>query len=1123
MNFKKILPFLIALTTIPFLIQAQVTTSSISGIVKNKSGNALPGASITATHVPTGTVYTTVARTGGRFDISNMNPGGPYTITSTFVGFEVDKKEDVYLQLGDVQRVDVVLAEKATSLETVIVAGNRTIAKNNNETQISREKLAVLPTVGRGLNDFVRYTPQTKITSTGGISIAGQNNRYNGFLIDGAVNNDVFGVSDQGTNGGRAGTPPISIDAIDQIVVQISPYDAALGNFTGGAINAITKSGTNNFHGSVYYIFRNQDMAGKTPGRVADSVERIKLTPFKNQTYGFTIGGPIMKNKAFFFLNVEKQKDSRPQPYTPTNILNPDGSVRFNIADTVAKLVNHLSTKYGYDPGDYLNNPDDVDRLNINSRFDFNLNSKNKLTLSYRYTKAERTNPSRSTSTSINFLNSAEFFPSTTHSGNVELNSKFSNKANNKFRVSFTDVVDDRGPKGNPFPNVVIASYDGGPTMTFGTEPASSANLLKQRIINFYDGFKFFKGKNAITVGADIDFNKSYNLFINRAYSLYSYSALGPLGPGQINPLTAFIEDRGPSRIRRGYSLVDDNSKGGDDAVNSAANFNSVRLGCFINDDIKVNDKVTLTFGIRGDKTMFTSVPPTDKFFNDTARAVISGTYDLKGAYTGQKFQPQWQFSPRFGFKVNLDDEGVIIRGGIGVFGGRTPLVWPGGVYQNNGITIGALDTARTTGQLTAAGNQYGLQLGGQPVVFRPDVNNQLTQSDFGLSPLLIKPQGDLNIIAKRFHLPAVLRGSFGADKKLGNGWTVNFDMMYTKNLYEVDWKNVNIAPATVMTSGPDARLVHSVTGNPVKFIYRPGGATAAIRNPYGNIILVQNTTGQKGFSYNFNVGIEKQTKKGFIFSANYGYGSSQVYNEGTSSINTSNWTNMEAVSSRNALPLSTSDFDMGHRVFALVSKKFSYAKGHLATTVTFVYNGQSGSPYSYTMSGAGFIGDGTTNNDLMYIPASRAEMDLMSFVANGAITPTQQKDQFEAFILSDKYLRTHRGKFAERNGSRAPFTNIVDANIQQDFSLKTGAVRHTLSVRFDIFNLTNLIDKNAGRQYFFNFDQAQVLSVANFTGTTPNYRFNQPLNNKVGAISDGTTAFGSSRWNGQVTIRYSF
>ncbi|HEX2684631.1 MAG TPA: TonB-dependent receptor, partial [Ferruginibacter sp.] len=674
-----------------FGANAQVTTSSISGVVKNKSGNPLPGATITATHIPTGTVYTAAARTGGRFDINNMNPGGPYTITTSFVGFENDTKEDVFLVLGDVLNLEVKLADKSTQLEGVVLLGTGGRApKAGNETQIGRDRLAVLPTIGRNLNDFVRFTPQTKITSLGGISIGGQNNRYNGFLIDGAVNNDVFGLSDQGTNGGRAGTPPISIDAVDQIVVQLSPFDAALGNFTGGAINAITKSGTNNFHGSAYYIFRNEKFAGKTPGKLPDSA-RTKLSPFKNKTYGFTIGGPIIKNKAFFFLNAEMQNDSRPQPYTPQNILNPNGSIRYNIVDTVNKLVNYLKSKYGYEAGDYLNNPDDVKRLNINTRFDVNINSKNKLTLSYRYTNTERTNPSRSTQNSINFVSGAEFFPSTTHSGNIELNTKFSNKLNNKLRVSITDVVDDRGPTGQPFPNVQIASYDGGPTLNFGTEAASSANLLKQRILNFYDAFKFYYGKNAITVGADIDFNKSYNLFMNRAYSAYIYSALGT-GTTTINPLTAFIEDRGPSRIRRGYSLVDANDKNGDDAVGAGANFKSIRLGFFINDDIKVTDKFTLTLGIRADRTKFTSNVPTDQFFNDTARPVIATTYDLQGAKSGDKFVPKWQISPRLGFKYVIDDENVIIRGGVGVFGGRTPLVWPGGVYQNNGVTIGALD-----------------------------------------------------------------------------------------------------------------------------------------------------------------------------------------------------------------------------------------------------------------------------------------------------------------------------------------------------------------------------------------------------------------------------------------------
>lgn len=1128
---KKLLPLVIALLAIPFLMDAQVTTSNISGIVKNKSGNALPGATITATHLPTGTVYTATSRAGGRFDINNMNPGGPYTIEISFVGFDSDKKEDVFLVLGETQRFDVQMKDKTTQMTEVVVAARKPgSVKTGNETQIGKDKLALLPTVGRGLNDFVRFTPQAKLTAVGGISIGGQNNRYNGFLIDGAVNNDVFGLSDQGTNGGRAGIPPISIDAIDQIAVQISPYDAALGNFTGGAINAITKSGTNDFHGTAYYVFRNQNMAGKTPGQMADSL-RKKLTDFSNKTYGFSIGGPIIKNKAFFFVNAEIQKDNRPQPYT-----NSGNNTTFNLTDTINKLVSYIKTKYGYDPGDWINNPDKIDRTNINTRFDFNINSKNKLTASYRYTKAERVNPGRSNWTgvtagsNINFTNGAEVFPSTTHSGNIELNTKFTNKTNNKFRVSLTDVVDDRGVAGKPFPNVQIVGYNNGPNFNFGSEISSTANLLKQRIINFYDAFKWYVGKNAITIGADIDFNKSYNLFMNRNYGAYIYNILGT-GSTAINSLQAFMEDRGPSRYRRGYSLVDAGNKGGDANVNAGAAFKSYRLGFFVNDDIKVNDKLTLTVGLRADKTKFTTGVPVDKFFNDTARAIIASVYDLKDAYSGSDISFKWQFSPRFGFRYNMDDENAVIRGGFGFFGGRTPLVWPGGLYQNNGVTIGTLDTARTTGQLTASGTQYGLQLSGAPVPFKADINSQFTQTDFGLSSSLVKPQGDMNLISKKFRLPAVLKVSIGGEKKLDKGWTLGLDALYTRNLSEVDWANVNFAKPTVTTTGPDSRLIYSTSGNPTRLVYRSWSPIASVRNPYNNVILIQNTAGQKGFAYNFTLTVDKQTRKGFNFSASYTYGNSMVHNEGTSSINTSNWQNMEAVSSRNGLPLSVSDFDLGHRIFALASKKFTYGKGHASTTIALVYNGQSGSPYSYVMANRAFIGDGVTNNDLMYVPASRAEMDAMNFVtrltgataAQNSADIAQQKDDFESFIQSDKYLRKRRGQFAERNGARAPFTNILDANIQQDFMLKAGGINHTLSIRLDIFNLTNLIDKNAGRQYFFSFDQAAPLSFEGFTGTTPTYKFFKPVNNKVGIISDGINPFNSSRWNGQLTIRYSF
>ncbi|MEJ7611418.1 MAG: carboxypeptidase regulatory-like domain-containing protein [Ferruginibacter sp.] len=1137
MHFKKIIPFLIAIMSLPFAMNAQVTTSSISGIAKTASGSPLPGATITATHIPTGTVYTSVARAGGRFDINNMNPGGPYRITTTFTGFDSGVKEDIFLTLGETLRTDFDMQNKTTDLAAVVVAGRRTTtAKIGTETSISRAKLDILPTIGRNIGDYLRFTPQAKVNGQS-ISIGGQNNRFNSFLIDGAVNNDVFGLSTSGTNGGRASTPPISIDALEQLVVQVAPYDAALGNFTGGNINAITKSGSNVFHGSAYYVFRNEKLAGKTPG-VVDSL-RKNYPDFKNQTYGFTIGGPIVKNKVFFFLNAEKQKDNRPQPYT-----GPEGAV----IDSITKLVNHLKTKYNYDPGDFRNNADLIDRININSRFDVNISNKHKLTLSYRYTDAERVNPSRSSyngsSGTINFTNNAEVFPSISHSGNIELNSKFSNTMNNKFRISITDVVDDRRIAGNPFPAVFIGSFNGGPSFNFGSEAPSTANLLEQRILNFYDAFKYYTGKHAFTLGADIDLNKSYNLFINRNFGSYTYSTLGPNQPNaggvpQIGGLQAFIEDRGPTRLQRSYSLVDGGNKTGDEGgAKAGARFNSVRLGFFLNDDIKVNDKFTLTLGLRADRTQFTTQPPTDPFFRDTARAVISQHYDLDGAQSGQRFKPSFLFSPRLGFKYVMDDENVTIRGGLGIFGGRTPLVWPGGIYQNTGTVIGALDTARTSSQLLNAGvgtnAPFGLQtvVGGvaQPVLFNPNVNTQPTQADYGLPVNLLASQGDISLVSRNFKLPTVFKTSLAADKRFGNGWTFTTELLFTKNIHEVDWKNVNIVPPTGLKStGPDSREIYPTNGAQ-RLTYRPTGATGLIRNPYTSIILVRNTTGPRGYSYNFTVQLNKETKTGFSLNAAYTYGNSQVYNEGTSSVNESNWRFIETVKGRNFNVRSTSDFDLGHRIYALASKKFTYANKHAATTLTLSYNGQSGNPFSYAYSSFsslnGIVGDGVNGNDLMYIPASRAEMDQMVFVtrlSGAAATPAanaaniqQQKDDYEAFILNDKYLSRRRGQFAERNGARLPFTNILDANIAQDFMVKVGQNTHKLSVILDIFNLTNLIDKDAGRIYFLSNDQASVVSFRGYqTGTTiPTFQFFKPNNNRANT---------SARWNGQLTFRYSF
>ena len=1088
MYFKKILSFFIAFTSIVLITKAQVTTSSLSGVIKNKSGNGMPGSTITATHTPTGTVYTSQSRVGGRFDISNMNPGGPYTLTISFVGYKPNTREGIYLSLGEVYSDNFEMIDNTSDLSEVVVSGTRTqtVGKGGSETSIGRDKMANLPTVGRNISDFLRFVPQAKVTSDGGVSLAGQNNRYNSFYIDGAVNNDVFGLSASGTNGGQAGISPISIDAIDQFQVVLSPYDASLGNFTGGGINAITKSGTNTLSASVYHFFRNEGLSGKTPG--VDKSVATKLATFKNQTTGFRVGGPIIKNKLFFFLNGEIQRDERPQPFDPKTYV---GS---STQTDIENLRTFLKTTYNYDAGGYIDNPETIEADKVAAKIDWNINSKNKLSVSYRYNKGFRNNTSRSSNSTINFFNNGVKFPSVTNSGSVELNSRIRNNVSNKLLLTMTDVVDDRGAIGNPFPRITI--NDGTGRLIIGTEEFSTGNLLKQKNIALFDVFKFSKGIHTFSVGTDNEISNSTNVFIRQNYGSYVYPNL-----------STFLTGGLATTYDRTYSLLDP-GKSGDESLNAAAKFNTLRLGFFVGDEIKVNTQLTVTVGLRADNTKFLTTPRTDNFFNDSALSQYSAVYDMKGARSGQIASPKWSINPRIGFVYKIPDEAIVLRGGIGMFTGRVPLVWPGGVYNNNGISLAGIRSSN--------------------VAFRADPFAQYVASDFGIT--VPSPSGQIDLIAKDFRMNKVFRTSIGADKMLSKKWKLSFEAIFTRNMNEIDYKRVDIVAPTLKTVGIDVRDVYPLSGNFTSSIPVRSNGTS----PYTGVYLLSNNTGQKGFSYNFTTSIDKSWSNNWALNANYTYGNSIVLNEGTSSQNNSQWRFMETVNGRNRIQLSASDYDPGHRINAYVAKKFSFLKNKLATTISMVYNGQSGNTFSYVLN-RGLIRDldNFETNDLMYIPSSRTQMDQMVFLTRlpGTATAAQnsadialQKDLFEAYITKDKYLSKNRGKYAERNGARLPFTHILDLKLQQDFNIKISKKTYQLQLTYDIFNFTNLISRTAGRQYFVSNDQAILLDFTGFvsaTNLTPQYRFTPPTNNKPYNVSDGV--FNSSRWTSQLGVRLSF
>lgn len=562
---KRLLQFVFAVLLMPVLTLAQNTTSSMSGTVKTNTGEPLIGATVTATHEPTGTVYRVQSRTGGRFDISNMNPGGPYSVEISFVNFANEKKTEIYLSLGESFKLDVAMAAKSNNLGEVTVTALRktteSSGKGGSETIIGRDKMANLPTVGRNIYDYLRAVPQAKLgASEGAVTIAGQNNRYNSFYVDGAVNNDVFGLSASGTNGGQAAIAPISIDAVDQFQVVISPFDASLGNFVGGGINAITRSGTNKTEGSVYYFFQNEKLAGKTPTGLKSAATR--LGNFSKKTYGFRVGGAITKNKLFYFINVDLQRDIRPQPFDFTQYRgNTSGTAGLS---TLNSLANTLRTNFGYEPGGFLDNTEEVSADRITARIDWNISDRHKLSVSNRYTKGERLNTTSSSNNTINFYNNGFSFPTRTNSTSAELKSLVGKSSSNKLLITFTDVLDDRRPIGQDFPRVRI--NDGSGAIVFGPDNSSTINLLTQKNWSLYDEFKFTLGKHSLKAGVDYEYNDVYNAFIQNTFGNYTYSSLND-----------FLTNARPQAYTYGFSNID---AGKGDATSAAAKFKVQKDHC---------------------------------------------------------------------------------------------------------------------------------------------------------------------------------------------------------------------------------------------------------------------------------------------------------------------------------------------------------------------------------------------------------------------------------------------------------------------------------------------------------------------------------------------------------------
>jgi hypothetical protein len=726
------------------------TTASMNGAVTDGKGESLPGATVLAIHTPTGTQYGAGTNGEGRYDIQNLRVGGPYTIKVSFVGYQDFTKEGVFLSLGQTLRVDVKMSEASTALGDVVVTGRPdpviNAGRTGAETNVSREQISNLPTLNRNLTDFTRLTPQAG--GGGSSSFGGSNNRYNNITIDGAVNNDVFGLAGSGTPGGQANTSPIALDAIEQISVVLAPYDVTVGNFTGAGVNAVTRSGSNEISASIYGFGRNQNTTGRSIG-----TERTLADKFYNYQTGFRVGGPIVKDKVFFFLNGELQRVNTPLGNLPgTSESRADTSVIRRIRQASLRSNGFYG---GYDPGTV----GDITRLTqsnkIFARLDFNLSANNTLTVRHNFIKAFDDNITR-TAAAVRFSNNAYRFTNLQNSTVVELNSRFSGGFSNKLILNYTAIRDSRDVVGAAGPAYQISQ--GGITYNLGQDRSSVANQLDQDIVEITDNLTKAFGKHTITLGTHNEGFKFRNLFLNNGAGYYTFSSIGNFEAGRA------------TRVQSSYVT----------ANNGESNFKAAQLGFYAQDEYNPVENLRLTLGMRIDVPVFVDKPGN----NEGVATQFGSQYRTSNTPNGQVL-----YSPRFGFNWDVKNDGKLqVRGGTGVFSGRVPFVWISNSYTNNGLIQGSVDQTAATG----ATLPY-IRL--NPSQIRTDYTAPATQ---------------INLVRDDFKLPQVWRSNLALDFRLPGDVIGTLEGIYSKTLNDIYYRDLNLTAPVGNLVGPDTRPVYA-------------------------------------------------------------------------------------------------------------------------------------------------------------------------------------------------------------------------------------------------------------------------------------------------------------------------
>ncbi len=1048
------------------LLGQGVTTAGVQGIIREAAGQPIVGAGITAVHLPSGTSYQTISREGGVFTIPNMRVGGPYRVTATMIGFEDGEETDVFLSLGQNSRVDFDLNIQAIVLDELIVSAVQDVIMNADrtgaQTIISRDAINTLPSIKRSVRDLARTDPR----NDGNYAFGGRNWLYNSISVDGTYANNTFGLDDPAP-GGQTDSEPIPFDAIDQVHVAIAPFDVRQSGFTGGSVNTVTKSGTNEWSGSLYSFLRNDGLQGNT----VSGVDVPALESSKNQT-GFSLGGPLSRDKLFIFVSGEIERREDPG----TNYVSSSGAPRFGESRVQTSVMQSIRDRmmqaYGYDTGPWQGYTFETNSDKLLVKLNWNVNANHNLMVRYSYLDAARDLPPHPfvlsflgtgrgpNESSLPFQNAGYTINNELNSFGLELNSRGDNWSN-RFFASLNSSRDFRDARSTPFPTLEIG--EGGVTYTtVGHEPFSIENNLDTDTWQFTNNFSYFTGPHTVTVGANFelfDFFNSFNIFRHGLFGL-------PFAETTFFSLDDFFAATDPSNPNQ----MDLNGMIGSGPY-KGEKFKIGQVGVYVQDEYVASPDFTLTAGIRVDFPRYFTDPVANPY--STALNLLDEN-DNPVTVDQAAMASEVLFSPRLGFNWDVHgDRSTQVRGGTGIFTGRPPFVWAGNVYSNPGFN---------------------------PNIGSPPVVTSGPRPGSGTDNFVLQTSFDLNAMVPDFKWPQLWQTNLAVDHTLAGGIVGTAEFIYGRDMNAIVMRNYDLVrPVRTL---PDGRP------------YFGGfGANELNDAGFGNGVFVIDNVSE-GWNYTITGQLRKAWEAGHALSGSYTFLNARN-NLKSTEIASVLFSEQPVQGDPNNPALSYAEFGQRHR-FTLVGSYAQSWSERLRTTVGFffeaaegnTFRGAGGNRYSFTYSGD-VNGDGFGGNDLIYIPRDQSDIRLVN---------PGQWTALNAFIEQDDYLSAHRGEIAERFGLLNPWYQTLDLRVLQDVVVETGGRRSTFQVTLDVLNALNLLSSDWGVRQVADARATSPLALERFDPDgTPVFSFSGVRQTFV----DSPSIF--SRWQIQLGLRYLF